>query len=123
MNDDGPIFHLALPEDWAGAFATGSYRISTRGMSLDEVGFVHCSTREQTPATANRFYGDVDHLVLLTVDPARLDAEVKWEPPAPGSPERFPHVYGPIPIAAVHVATHLSRGDGPWVFDDTVWPD
>ena len=67
---DDPIHHLALPDDWAAAFATGEYRMSTRGVTLEEEGFIHCSTRDQVEATANRFYGDVAQLVVLTIDPA-----------------------------------------------------
>ncbi len=98
---DETIFHAALPEDWAAAFATGEYTTSTRGMTLAEVGFIHLSTHEQIEGVANHFYGDVDQLVLLTVDPTRVSAEIRWEPPAPGVDELFPHIYGPLPIAAV----------------------
>lgn len=98
---DEPIFHLAIPDDWAAAFATGEYTMSTRGRSLDEVGFVHASTRDQIETSANRFYADVDELVVLTVDPLQVPHEIRWEPPAPGVDELFPHVYGPLPIRAV----------------------
>ena len=92
VSRDAPIFHLALPEDWQGAFETGEYRWSTRGQTLDAVGFIHCSTAVQIEATANRFYGDLAHLVLLTIDPvaAALTSEVLWEPPAPGVDELSP---------------------------------
>ncbi|MGC0337975.1 uncharacterized protein (DUF952 family) [Streptomyces sp. SLBN-8D4] len=39
-------------------------------------------------------------LVVLVIDPARLDVPLKYEAPAPGA-EEFPHVYGPIPVDAV----------------------
>ena len=68
-SSDDPIFHIALPGDWVDAFASGEYSVSTRGMSLGDVGFIHCSTAEQIEATANRFYGDLTELVLLTIDP------------------------------------------------------
>lgn len=95
------IFHIALVDDWAGALTSGDYRASTRGQTLDEVGFIHCSTAEQVDATLHRFYGDVDEVVVLTIDPDRVDAPIVYEPPAPGIDERFPHVYGPLPLAAV----------------------
>ncbi len=113
-----PLFHLALPDDWADAFATGEYTMSTRGVTLDEEGFIHCSTREQVEATANRFYGDLDQLVLLTIDPELVPSEIRWEPPAPGADELFPHVYGPIPIAAVNLAAPWLRRPGqPWTLE------
>lgn len=109
------IFHLALPDDWTSALAAGEYRISTRGRTLDEEGFIHCSYRDQLEGVANRFYGDVIEAVILHVDPARLAAEVRAEPPADGIEELFPHVYGPIPTEAVVATTPWQRGD------DGVW--
>ncbi|MED5328186.1 MAG: DUF952 domain-containing protein, partial [Actinomycetota bacterium] len=41
------IWHIALKTDWVEAQASRDYRISTRGMTLDEVGYIHCSTTEQ----------------------------------------------------------------------------
>ncbi len=101
QTDDQPIFHAAMPDDWAAAFATGEYTMSTRGVTLEEAGFIHLSTREQVEATANRFYADVDQLVLLTVDPRKVPSEIRWEAPAPGVDQLFPHIYGPLPISAV----------------------
>lgn len=113
-----PIFHLALPTDWATAFETGAYRMSTRGQTLDEVGFIHCSHRDQVEATANTFYGDLDELVLLTIDPDRVDAEIVEEPPAPGSDLLFPHIYGALPVRAVTTATFWTRSGHTWSLDD-----
>jgi len=107
--DDQPLFHAAMPADWAAAFQTGEYTMSTRGMTLDEVGFIHMSTREQVEATANRFYSDVDQLVLLAVDPLKVPARIVFEPPSPDSDMLFPHIYGPLPIAAVATATFWFR--------------
>ena len=115
---DDPILHLAVPEDWAEAFATGEYRMSTRGVTLEQEGFIHCSTRAQTQDTANRFYGDLDQLIVLTIDPRLVPSPIRWEPPAPGSDTLFPHIYGPLPIAAVNLATHWRRtGDTAWSID------
>ncbi len=105
-SDDEPLFHAAMPDDWAAAFQSGEYTMSTRGLTLDEVGFIHLSTREQVEGTANRFYADVDQLVLLTIDPLKVPSEIKWEPPAPDADTLFPHIYGPLPISAV-VTTHF----------------
>ncbi|MEL6892289.1 MAG: DUF952 domain-containing protein [Actinomycetota bacterium] len=109
MYTDEPIFHAALPDDWAAAFEHGEYTTSTRGASLAEVGFIHASTRAQVEGVANRFYGDVDELVLLTIDPLKVPHEIRWEPPAPGIDELFPHIYGPLPIAAVAITNHWMR--------------
>jgi glutathione S-transferase len=111
----GPLFHLALPDDWATATTTGEYRMSTRGMTLDDVGFIHCSTADQVAGTAARFYGDLDQLVVLTIDPAMVPSPVVFEPPAPGVDELFPHIYGPLPVEAVSTAAVWTRpADGAW---------
>ena len=112
--DDDPIFHLAVPDDWATAFTTGEYRMSTRGVTLEQEGFIHCSTRAQMQDTANRFYGDLDQLVVLTVDPQLVPSPIRWEPPAPDVETLFPHIYGPLPIAAVTLATHWHRTGPTW---------
>ena len=107
---DQPIFHAALPDDWAEAFATGEYTVSTRGASLEEVGFIHASTSEQIERVVNHFYGDVDQLVLLTIDPRKVPHEIRWEPPAPDVEELFPHIYGPLPVTAVVLTKVWMRG-------------
>jgi uncharacterized protein (DUF952 family) len=109
MSVSGPIFHVALASDWAAAQAAGEYRISTLGRTLQSEGFIHCSYAGQVEHTANAFYAAVtEPLVLLTVDPDRLDAEVIAENTG-GGIELFPHVYGPIPASAVVAVTELSR--------------
>ena len=117
--DDQPLFHAALPDDWAAAFQTGEYVTSTRGATLAEVGFVHLAARDQIEGVANRFYADLDQLVLLTVDPERVPAEIRWEPPTPDAEERFPHAYGPLPIASVVSTTFWIRPAGAaWALPD-----
>ena len=67
------LYHIALADDWAAASRSGEYAISTRGRSLADEGFIHCSFAEQVDATATRFYADVDDAVVLRIDPGRLD--------------------------------------------------
>lgn len=96
------IFHLALASDWAAAQEAGAYTISTRGRTLAEEGFIHCSRGDQWPTVRGRYYGDLtEPLLLLEIDTGRLDVPVLEEPGEPGSRETFPHVYGPIPLDAV----------------------
>lgn len=78
-----------------------SYTMSTLGRTLDDEGFVHCSSdMDQVQGVLDRFYAGVDRddLVLLVIDAARLDAPVRDEPVGDAV---FPHVYGPIPVGAV----------------------
>lgn len=93
-----PIHHIALTAEWESAVLVGEYRRSTRELSLEEEGFIHCSTAEQWRATFDRFYADCpDPLVLLTIDPTLVPAPIRFE-------GGFPHIYGPLPVGAV---THL----------------
>jgi glutathione S-transferase len=113
------VFHIAFASDWDTARQVGEYRVSTRGLSLDEVGFIHASTsREQTLSVASSFYGDVtEPLVLLSLDVDRVGSEVRDEVVGDG-PLPFPHVYGPIPVGSVVAVDELRRGaDGAFV-----WP-
>ncbi|CAM5531122.1 Putative ECF RNA polymerase sigma factor SigI OS=Streptomyces griseorubiginosus OX=67304 GN=sigI_1 PE=3 SV=1 [Streptomyces griseorubiginosus] len=100
MSTTEPIVHLTERFLWEEAQAKGTYEISTRGRTLQEEGFIHCSTREQLPRTAAAFFADVPDLVVLVIDPALLDVPLKYEAPEPGA-EEFPHIYGPLPVSAV----------------------
>ena len=102
------IFHIATAADWRKALETGAYTTSTVGRSLDEEGFIHASRRDQVQGVFDRYYRDAgEHLVLLTIDPARLtDAEVRVEPVGD---DTYPHVYGPIDRGAVVDVTPLDR--------------
>ena len=96
---DQPLFHLALAEDWTAARQSGDYRISTRGLRLDQVGFIHLSWQEQVVGTFERFYADAGRVVLLTIDPTLLTSPLRADAIPNG--ELFPHLYGSLPIKAV----------------------
>ena len=112
------IWHIALQDDWRDAQVSGSYLVSTRGMTLEEVGYIHCSKPEQIEGVAQRFYADVSELLLLEIDPGRVESEIVEEPPAPGVSELFPHIYGPLPITAVRSVRQWTRGETGWVLPD-----
>lgn len=96
------LFHLADAAEWQAAVdAGGPYERSMPGVALADVGFLHCSFADQVEPTRQRWYADRDDLVLLTIDPELLAAEVRVE-------DGFPHVYGPLDLAAV-VATSPAR--------------
>lgn len=92
------VFHLALPEEWAAAQAAGEYTMSTRGVTLEQQGFIHCSGPHQVEPVRRAFYADLDDLVLLTIDTDRLTSP--WRYDAVGDQE-FPHIYGPLNLDAV----------------------
>ncbi|WP_328768720.1 DUF952 domain-containing protein [Streptomyces sp. NBC_00286] len=97
------LLHITERSLWDAARATGTYEMSTRGRTLQEEGFIHCSTRAQLPRVAAFLYGSYsgpDDLVVLVIDPERLGVPVRYEASEAGG-EEFPHVYGAIPVAAV----------------------
>ncbi len=100
------LYHLALAHEWRQAQESGVYRRSTRGLGLEQVGFIHASHADQIAATFARFYADAGPVRLLSIDPDRLAAAgvvVKEEADA-ASGECFPHLYGALPCTAVLAA-------------------
>lgn len=106
------LFHLVEPAVWDDALAVGRYAPA----SLAAEGFVHFSFAEQVAGTANLLYRDRPALVVVEVDPALLDADLRVED-SYGTGTEFPHVYGDIPVAAA-VAVHPIERDaaGDWTF-------
>ena len=100
--DDEPVFHLAEADTWGEALRTGTYTQSTLGLTLEQQGFVHCSSADQVAGVLGRFYASYDRdLVLLTLDPSRLASPLVWEVGNPATGEEFPHLYGPVTPDAV----------------------
>ena len=102
------LFHLADRGEWLAAAADGEYRMSTRGVTLPEQGFIHCSVRHQVRDVAERYYADADDLVLLVIDSARVSSPIRYEAPADGA-EEYPHIYGPLPVGAVTAVVPVGR--------------
>ncbi|MFI7589629.1 DUF952 domain-containing protein [Spongisporangium articulatum] len=104
----GRVLHVAETAQWELGRQVGSYEISSRGKTLAEEGFIHCSTATQAGPVLRNFYADLDPaaLTLLVLDVDLLGAlgsPVRWDD-VPGAEAPFPHVYGPILPGAV-VAT------------------
>jgi uncharacterized protein (DUF952 family) len=98
------IYHLALRAEWDEALTVGSYRRSTLGRSLDDVGYIHCSFADQVQLIADAVYRGREDVVLLVVDTTTLTAEVRVEN-LDGGALQFPHIYGALPVTSV-TATH-----------------
>ena len=73
------LFHITERMTWEAAQPAREYRISTRGVSLEEQGFIHCSLRHQLRGVAEFVYGDADDLVVLVIDSDRLTSPVRYE--------------------------------------------
>ncbi len=96
------LLHITERSGWDQAARDGEYRMSTRGVSLAQEGFIHCSLPHQLRAVAEAVYGDADDLVVLVIDSERLPGQVRYEGKHGG--EQYPHIYGPVPAGAV---THV----------------
>ena len=105
------IYHLTFRKDWRHALATGPYR----DKSLENKGFIHCSTVEQLVPVAMNFFPSRRKLTVLVIDETRLTSHVKWEKPEDGPPpgvpdgEKFPHIYGPLNLDAVQKVLDMER--------------
>ena len=109
------LVHLCGLEEWSRARDRGGIQPEAADA---EAGFIHLSTPEQVHLPANRLYRGRADLVLLHIDPARLDGPVRWEPGVATDPQSmlFPHLYGPLPVDAVISVTRYRpdpNGDFP----------
>jgi uncharacterized protein (DUF952 family) len=111
------IYHIAAMPDWQKALQSGEYRVSTRGKSLDDEGFIHAGTEAQVALVANAIYRDDDNLLVLVIDTGRLQPEIRYEQ-VPGWEAPFPHIYGPLNVDAVVQTLPLER-DAEGHFDFT----
>lgn len=102
------IYHLATASDWDRAQQEGEYTTSTRGVTLEQEGFIHASRADQWEGVRDRYYADVDEqLLLLEIDTDLLDVAWVEEPPDPDVEETYPHIYGPLKPDAVVGVTPL----------------
>ena len=73
-------------------------------------GFIHFSTAAQVEETAARHFAGEDGLLLVAVSAEALGDGLRWEPSRGGA--LFPHLYGPLPLAAVVWVRPLPLGPG-----------
>jgi uncharacterized protein (DUF952 family) len=90
------LFHITTRTEIEAARTAGEYRPANFGRE----GFIHCSYARQVEATAARHFAGRTGLVLLEIDREALTCEILDENLS-GGEELFPHVYGPLPLAAV----------------------
>jgi uncharacterized protein (DUF952 family) len=104
----GPvIYHMCTRAEWRTAEAAGVYQ----GSSQDAAdGFIHFSAAGQVVGSAAKHRAGQPELVLLSVDAAALGEALKWETSRGGA--LFPHLYGPLLLAAVVRVDDLPLGPG-----------
>jgi uncharacterized protein (DUF952 family) len=114
MGTQDVIFHIAQMVDWEHATDESPYAPA----SLEREGFIHCSTRGQVVAVANRLFAGRQDLVMLRIDPARVPHPIRFEN-CEGGQEQFPHIYGALPVAAVSGVFPFRPGrDGQFLLPD-----
>jgi uncharacterized protein (DUF952 family) len=89
------IYRIAEQPDWLRAQREGVFASA----DLRAEGFIHCSEHHQVARTAQKYYTGKSALVLLEIDEGLLGTALLREN-LTGSGV-FPHVYGPIPLAAI----------------------
>jgi uncharacterized protein (DUF952 family) len=102
------VFHITEREIWLTAARAGEYTMSTRGRTLADEGFIHCSLPHQLRGVAEFLYGDADDLVVLVIDSSRVPAPIRYEAAEPGG-EQYPHIYGALPAEAVTEVIAVQR--------------
>jgi uncharacterized protein (DUF952 family) len=97
------FLHLTTKRAWEDALKVGTYSLSTKGKTLEEVGFIHGSFADQVEEVAGFvFAGSTEELVVLHLDIDKLASNgilVRVEVASNG--KSYPHIYGSIPCDLV----------------------
>jgi uncharacterized protein (DUF952 family) len=97
------FLHLTTKQAWEDALKVGVYSLSTKGITLEEVGFIHGSFADQVEEVAGFvFAGSTEELVVLHLNIENLASrglEVRVEEASNG--KSYPHIYGAIPYDLV----------------------
>jgi uncharacterized protein (DUF952 family) len=97
------IYKICQRRFWESAERAGIFR----GSEVDaRDGFIHFSTAAQLAATAAKHFAGMSDLILVAVDADALGGKLKWEASRGG--DLFPHLYAPLPLAAVRWARPLA---------------
>lgn len=98
------IYHIIKPEWWSN-FENKDHYVSE---TLEQEGFIHCSTEAQLLPTCNRHFNGINELIILKLDTNKLTSKLIYEL-APSVGQEFPHIYGPINLDAVVEQNKLVR--------------
>lgn len=97
------FLHLTTKRAWEDALKVGTYSLSTKGKTLEEVGFIHGSFADQVEEVAGFvFAGSTEELVVLHLDIDMLESngiQVRVEKARNG--KSYPHIYAAIPCELV----------------------
>lgn len=107
MSEPTTVYKILRPHEWAEAQRVEHYD----GAPVDHAdGYIHFSGPDQVAETARRYFDDTDTVHVLALDPAAMQpGAFVWEPSRGGA--LFPHLYAPMPMAAVTGTWTLTRGE------------
>lgn len=100
------ILHIIENEKWFEAKELGFYSPP----SLKTEGFIHCSTFEQAIEVSNLFFKGYTNLLILCIDPNKLDSKLVYEDLIQ-SGKLFPHIYGPLNLDSVSKVVKFPIGN------------
>lgn len=96
------IYRIISTADWQAAQAAGAFSGTAHDL---RDGFIHFSTARQAAETAAKHYAGKVDLLLLYIRDSDLVSPLKWE--RSRNDDLFPHLYGPLPVSAVHRVERL----------------
>lgn len=100
------IYHIAEKDEWSACQDKTEY--VPKRYNKDR--FVHCSDDCQIERIANSMFKTRAEIILLKIDPTKLNAQTIYESPQ-GTDEKFPHVYGTINKQAITKVSELKRNE------------
>ena len=107
------IYKIFRADEWAAFEAAGE----TLGAPIDLAdGYVHISTGTQVAETVSKYFGGVEGLQILALNPDTLGEALKWEPSRGG--DLFPHLYRILRMEDIAWVKPL-----PFEGDQHVFPD
>ena len=110
------IYHIVTEKE----FIIQNNGLRYQPVKFDDTGFVHCAQEQSVIPVANDYYASVEeNLLLLRIDPANLESELKYEAATPAtgagtdhlaSAPAFPHIYGPVNNSSIDGIGRLVKG-------------
>ncbi|MDJ1476184.1 DUF952 domain-containing protein [Bacillus sp. LS15-K4] len=106
------ITKVITKRNWEIAKTTGEINEA----SLKNEGFIHCSLLDQALKVAVKHFNHEEDVLLLTIDPSLIEAEIKYELASNG--QEYPHVYGVINIEAIVGVTPFTKEKGEFILQE-----
>lgn len=102
------IFHLVPDRVWKSSKKNSRYE----PQSFEEEGLIHCSAGSQIQDTANRLFRGERKLLLLVINAALVEPQIKYEKDE-HTGETYPQIYGPLnPDAIIDRIRLIPEKDG-----------